>query len=349
MAQALRERLGSQCAARYDVVIANPQSALVGWWYAQASRRAVKFLTWQYAITDNAPASLWLQRALALLGRGRILALIRRIQPRLIITTHAMLAYATARAIERLPERVPLVFQLTDLGQVHKTWFTEQRADAYLAPTREIFAQALAEGIEESRLHLTGRPVRRQFSEATADRKNETLTALGFDPSVFTLFLQGGAKGSAGVERVIESLLSSSLPVQILLATGNNKHMAARFAGCKRVYTLPFTENIAPYMAAADVIAGKAGASFISEAFTLEKPFIVTSFIPGQESANLDFIKQHKLGWICLEPTSLQKLVADIGGDPALLAEMIGSIRAYKTWNQQANEGICAVIERLLP
>jgi len=349
MAQALRERLGSQCAARYQVVIADPQSALVDWLYALASRRAVKFLTWQYAITDNAPASLWLHRALTLLDRGRILTLIRRIQPRLIMTTHPLLAYATTRATERLAEPVPLVFQLTDLGVVHMTWFTEKRADAYLAPTQEIFAQALAEGIDERRLYLTGRPVRRQFSEATSDGKNETLAAMGFDPAVFTLFLQGGAKGSAGVDRTIEGLLSSNLPVQILLATGNNKRMAARFAGRKQVCTLPFTENIAPYMAAADVIAGKAGASFISEAFTLEKPFIVTSFIAGQESANLQFIERHKLGWVCLEPASLQKLIAGIVQDPALLAEKASSIRAYKTWNRQANEGICAVIERLLP
>ncbi|HEY6542846.1 MAG TPA: glycosyltransferase [Ktedonobacteraceae bacterium] len=348
MAQALREMLGSQCATRYDVVIADPQSALVDWWYALASRRARKFLRWQYAITDNAPASLWLQRALALFGRRRILALIQRIRPRLIITTHAMLAYATARAIERLREPVPLVFQLTDLGQVHMTWFTEKRADAYLAPTREIFAQAMAEGIDERHLYLSGRPVRRQFSEATSDSRSETLAALGFDPSVFTIFLQGGAKGSAGVDRTIESLLSSSTPVQILLATGNNKSMAARFAGYQRVYTLPFSENIAPYMVAADVIAGKAGASFISEAFTLEKPFIVTSFIPGQESANLRFIEQYKLGWVCLEPTSLQKLMADITKDPALLAEKVSSIRTYKGWNRQANEGICALIDRLL-
>jgi UDP-N-acetylglucosamine:LPS N-acetylglucosamine transferase len=348
MAQALRERLGDQCATRYDVVIADPQSTLVDRWYALASRRATKFLTGQYAITDNAPASLWLQRALALFGRGRILALIQRVRPRLIITTHAMLAYAAARAIERLPEPVPLVFQLTDLGQVHKTWFTEKRADAYLAPTREIFAQSLAEGIDERCLYLTGRPVRRQFTEAALDSKSETLAALGFDPSVFTVFLQGGAKGSARVERTIESLLSSGTPAQILLATGNNKSMAARFAGNRQVYTLPFTERIAPYMAAADVIAGKAGASFISEAFTLEKPFIVTSFIPGQESANLHFIEQHQLGWICLEPASLQKLLADIAKDPALLTEQASSIRAYNTWNRQANEGICAVIDRLV-
>jgi processive 1,2-diacylglycerol beta-glucosyltransferase len=341
--------LGSYCETRYDVVIDDPQSAMVDRWYALVSRHALKFLSWQYAFTDNAVASLWLQRALTLFGRRRVQALIQRVQPRLIITTHAMIAYATARAIERLREPVPLIFQLTDLGQVHMTWFTEKQADAYLAPTREIFAQALAEGIDKHRLYLTGRPVRRQFSETSSDGKSETLTTLGFDPSVFTIFLQGGAKGSAGIDRTIESLLSSSIPVQILLATGNNKSMAARFAGHKQVYTLPFTESIAPYMAAADVIAGKAGASFISEAFTLEKPFLVTSFIAGQESANLQFIERHKLGWVCLEPTSLQELLARMANNPELLAEGVSSIRAYKAWNMQANEGICAIIDRLLP
>lgn len=348
MAWALREMLDSQCPTRYEVVIADPQSALVERWYALVSRRAMWFLTWQYAITDNAPASLWLQRVLALFGRGRILALIRRVRPRLIITTHAMLAYATARAIERLSEPVPLVFQLTDLGQVHRTWFSEKRAGAYLAPTREIFSQALAAGIDERCLYLTGRPVRRQFSEATSDSKSETLAALGFDPSIFTIFLQGGAKGSAGVDQIIESLLSSGMPVQILLTTGSNRRMAARFAGNKQVYALPFTEQIAPYMSAADVIAGKAGASFISEAFTLEKPFIVTSFIAGQESPNLQFIEQHNLGWICLDSTALQKLLARIVQDPALLSEKVSSIRTYKDWNRQANESICAVLERLV-
>ena len=347
LAQALREMLSSQCSTRFDVVIDDPQPPWVARSYTLSSRHTMKFLTWQYALTNNAPASLWLQRALALFDHGRVLAIIKRTRPRLIIATHAMIACTTARAIERLPEPVPLVFQLTDLGEVHMTWFTEKYANAYLAPTREIFAQARARGIDQRRLFLTGRPVRRQFYVTTVDSKSATLAPLGFDPSVVTIFLQGGAKGSARVDRTIESLLSSNIPVQILLAAGDNKSMAARFAGHKQVYTLPFTENIAPYMAAADVIAGKAGASFISEAFTLEKPFIATSFIPGQESANLQFIDRHKLGWVCLEPAALQDLLARIARNPALLTEKVSKIREYKAWNMQANKDICAVIERL--
>ncbi len=344
LAKSLKEMLGTQ----YEVVIDDPQSRLVEKGYTLTSRHFLQYLSWLYTFTDNVRASLWLQRALTLVGHRRLLAIIKHIRPQLIITTHAMIAYTTARAIEHLADPVPLVFQLTDLGQVHMSWFSEKRADAYLAPTREIFDQALAEGIDKHRLYLTGRPVRRQFSEISTGGKSETLAALGLDPSVFTIFLQGGAKGSAGVDGTIESLLNAGIPAQILLATGNNKSMAARFAGNKQVYTLPFTESIAPYMAAADVIAGKAGASFISEAFTLEKPFLVTSYIPGQELANLQFIERHKLGWVCLEPTSVQELLVQVARSPELIAEKLSSIRAYKAWNRQANAAICPIIDRLL-
>jgi len=228
------------------------------------------------------------------------------------------------------------------------TWFTEKHADAYLAPTREIFAQSLEQGIDKNRLYLIGRPVRRQFLEVSSNARSETLATLEFDPAIFTSFLQGGAKGSAGMDRTLECLLNADMPMQIILAVGNNEKMATRYAGVERVRVLPFTELIAPYMAAADVIAGKAGASFISEAFMVEKPFLVTAFIPGQEAPNLQFIERHNLGWICLETTAQKELLTRIASDPAMIAEKVASIRAYKAWNVQANQDICPVIDRLL-
>lgn len=344
----LAQSLKGFLETRYNVVIVNPQSAQVASFYAWVSRHFLPFLHWQYRFTDYEYASLWLQRVLTAFGRGRLPDIIEHIQPQLIITTHAMLSYAAARANERLQKRVPLVFQLTDLGQVHTTWFTEKHAATYLAPTREIFAQAEAQGIEGEHLHVTGRPIRRQFLEVSADGRSETLSALGFDPAVFTIFLQGGAMGSASVDRTVDTLLSMEIPVQIMLAAGNNKNMIERYARSERVRTLPFTEMIAPYMAAADVIAGKAGASSITEAFILEKPFLATAYIPGQETPNLQFVEQHNLGWVCLEAMAQKELCTRIATNPALIAEKMDDIRAYKAWNIRANQDICPIIDRLL-
>ncbi len=341
LAQSLKEML----EADYDITIADPQDPGVGRSYVWLSRHFRQFLTWQYTLTDNMPVALWLQRILALRSRQRFQRVIEQAQPQLIIVTHAFLSYVVARASEHL--HIPLVFQLTDLGQLHKTWFTEKQATAYLAPSREIFMQALEQGIARERLYLTGRPLRRQFLEASA--RDETLAALKLDPSVFTLFLQGGALGAAAADQTLEALLSAKMPLQIILAVGNNEAMAKRYADVQQVRVLSFTSTIAPYMRAVDLIVGKAGASFISEAFMVEKPFIATTFIPGQETPNLHFIERHNLGWVCLTPSALQELLQALLRDPELVAAKVSSIRTYKAWNRQANEQIPAIIARCLP
>ncbi len=344
LAQALKEML----EAHYEVAIVDAQPDSYGRFYTTVSRHFSRFLTLQYIATDNKAASFCLHIILAWLSRKHLLGILEQVQPQLIITTHAFISFATARANDSLRERVPLVFQLTDLGRLHRTWFTEKRAEAYFAPTREIFAQAQARGIPKNRLHLSGRPLRRQFVEVSAELRRQTLAGLELDPARFTIFLQGGAMGSAEVDRTVEGLLSSGVLMQIILAVGNNQKMAARYSGIAGVRALPFSEVIAPYMAAADVIAGKAGASFISEAFTLEKPFLATAFIAGQESHNLHFIERHNLGWVCLEEAARQELLVSIASNPALIAEKVASIRAYRAWNMRANQEICSVIERLL-
>lgn len=344
LAQALKDMLEST----YDVALVDPQPDIVDRYYTVVSRHFLKLWDWQFTSTDNVLAASCLHGIVTLLSRKRLHGIIEHVQPQLIITTHEFLSYAVARAIERSSRRVPLVFQLTDLGRLHMTWFIEKHADAYLAPTREIFSQLVERGLDKHRLYLTGRPVRRQFLEVSPSRRSKILEALKLDPAVFTIFLQGGAKGSAGVDRTIDRILSTGVPMQVILAVGNNKEMAARYAHTERVRALPFTEVIAPYMAAADVIAGKAGASFIAEAFTLEKPFVVTAFIPGQEAPNLQFIERHNLGWVCLETAAQQELFARIACKPEMIAGKMESIRAYKAWNMEANRNIPPLIDRLV-
>jgi UDP-N-acetylglucosamine:LPS N-acetylglucosamine transferase/membrane protein DedA with SNARE-associated domain len=344
LAQALRDLLED----RYDVRIVDPQSPLVERGYTLVSRQLVPLLTWQFVLTDNPVAAWLLQKSLVLLSCKRFSRIIEEVQPRLIITTHALVSAAAACANETSARRVPLVFQLTDLESVHQTWFVEKHADAYLTPTREIFAQALRAGIDEHRLYLTGRPARRQFYETGSDSRAQTLEALGFDPAIFTLFLQGGAQGSAGADRLISLILTTNLPVQVILAVGKNRAMAARYAGQAQIRVLPFIENPAPYMVAAHVVAGKAGASFITEAFLLEKPFLVTSLIPGQETPNLRFVERYDLGWICLDRDAQRELLAKLTSNSEMIAQKVRAIQAYKAWNLEANRGIRPLIDHLL-
>jgi len=116
----------------------------------------------------------------------------------------------------------------------------------------------------------------------------------------------------------------------------------------KNIYVLPFTKEIAPYMAAADVIMGKAGPNMLFEAVTLGKPFIATSYIPGQEEANLEFIRRYKLGWIALKTQQQQILLKKLLANPEELQIMAATVAAYRQWNADQAELIGPIIEGLL-
>ncbi len=344
LARAIKEEL----PARYEICIEDPYPSILHDYYAILSRYFLTAWDIQYKVFDSPPGSLLFHRAMTFLIKQRVIDVIEKIKPDLIISTHSLLSYEVAKANEQRHEEIPLVFQLTDLEEVHTTWFTEKHAAAYLAPSREIYAQALRNGIDEQRLYATGRPIRKQFLQTSAFNRAETLSALGLDPTIFTVFLQGGAKGSAGVERTVKSILTADVPMQIILAAGNNPVLATHFSSIERLYVLPFTEAIAPYMAASDLIAGKAGASFLTEAFILEKPFLVTTFIPGQEGPSLRFLDRHNLGWVRLDAASQKRLLTDVACNPAMMTEKVASIQAYKDWNIQANKTFAPIIEKIL-
>jgi UDP-N-acetylglucosamine:LPS N-acetylglucosamine transferase len=344
LAMALQDILGED----YETHIVDPQPSIFRQYYTFAGRHSLRLWGLAYKYSDNEKAALRVHKTLTLLFQQRLHTLIERIKPQLIITTHTLLSYEITHVLVQRRASIPLVFQFSELEEVHATWLTVKNADTYLVPTREIFAQAQSQGIDESRLHLTGMPVRKQFLQEYKTSRTETLAGLDLDPAVFTVFLQGGAEGAAGLASTVQSILTVDSPVQIILAVGTNKQLAARFSGTTRLRVLPFTPTIAPYMATADVVIGKAGPNFIAEAMMLEKPFLATSFIPGQEAPNLAFLERNNLGWVCLEPAAQHDRIAELASDPAVLAEKVNSIRLYRAWNMQANQNTYPVITGLI-
>jgi UDP-N-acetylglucosamine:LPS N-acetylglucosamine transferase len=344
LAQSLEDIL----AHTYEIHIVDPQSDFIRKYYTWAGRRASKSYGKGYDLTDSERAALLLHKFLTLFVQKRLNVLVEQIQPQLIITTHTLLSYAIDLVIRRRRANIPLVFQLSELEVVHETWLTVKNAAAYFVPTHEIMAQSQRRGIDDSRLYFTGLPVRKQFLQDHSANRGEMFTALNLEPTLFTVFLQGGAEGAAGIEQTVKSILASGTPMQILLAAGTNRPLAARFSGVERVRVIPFTRNIAPYMTAANVIIGKAGPNTIIETVMLEKPFVATAFIPGQEAPNLAFLERHNLGWVCLEREAQEALIVQLATDPSLIAEKMQSIQSYRTECLQARQLIPTVIDQLV-
>merc|ERR1712087_299011 len=68
------------------------------------------------------------------------------------------------------------------------------------------------------------------------------------------------------------------------------------FPGQVKVMGLGFVTKMAEYMVAADVLVSKAGPGTISEAAALSLPVLLTSYLPGQEEGNVDFVVDNEFG-----------------------------------------------------
>mmetsp|Transcript_15449 Transcript_15449/g.35799 ORF Transcript_15449/g.35799 Transcript_15449/m.35799 type:complete len:649 (-) Transcript_15449:140-2086(-) len=81
--------------------------------------------------------------------------------------------------------------------------------------------------------------------------------------------------------------------------------------GTITVVPLGFVKNMAEYMVAADVLISKAGPGTISEAAALSLPIMLTSFLPGQEEGNVDYVVEGGFGSFCKD-TDTQAVAEEV-------------------------------------
>lgn len=336
------------------ITIIDPQPPFFHLHYRLVSRYALGLWAAEFQFFD-APIRARLAHAVfTRLVRRQLNALLDRVQPDLIVTTYPFLSYEVMRVLEQRSSRTPLALFFSDANGVHAAWLSEQGAAANFAPTRETYDQALAAGFAPERLHLVGWPVRAQFQHAyqtRQERRAAQLSELKLAPDRFTVFLQGGGEGAAHVGRTIEHILApgdSTNEIQVILATGTNHALLERYRNTPQLAAVPFTKEIARYMAAADVSMGKAGPNMLFESLTLGKPFIATAYIPGQEEANLAFIQRHKLGRVALRAEEQRALLDALHHHPEQFAEMTAAIETQRQANHAANQRIVPLLHALI-
>ena len=95
-----------------------------------------------------------------------------------------------------------------------------------------------------------------------------------------------------------EEKTDASVPILNNLKTAGSFD-AEKLLGKVTVIGLGFISRMAEYMVAADVLVSKAGPGTISEAAALSLPVMLTSFLPGQEEGNIDFVLNGGFGAYC--------------------------------------------------
>jgi 1,2-diacylglycerol 3-beta-galactosyltransferase len=139
--------------------------------------------------------------------------------------------------------------------------------------------------------------------------------------------MTGGGEGSGGLYRRTVAVLRKTADVDVAVICGRNQRLrrqltrlAERTEG--RLTVQGFVDNMADWLRCADVVVGKAGPGTIAEATCCAAPLVLTSYLPGQEEGNVEFVVQAGAGSYAARPRELAAEIARLRDDPAALAAM---------------------------
>jgi processive 1,2-diacylglycerol beta-glucosyltransferase len=227
-----------------------------------------------------------------------MIRILKRIQPDLCIATHFLPAEILSWLIEKkkkLYARDAIV--VTDYD-VHATALTGNMNRYYVA-LQEAAEYLARVGVPREKLCVTGIPIDPVFETPLSRREARRTLGLALDARI--LLISAGGYGVGPLEQLVRDLLNLNRPWQIVAIAGKGEElkecldqMARQVrklsGGADRLVPVGFTKEIDKYMAAADVLIGKAGGLTTSESLARALPMVLIDPIPGQEERNADHL-----------------------------------------------------------
>lgn len=248
------------------------------------------------------------QRISARQLRGAIL----RGNPSLVVNMHPCLAASAIYFSKRAPVRPRVATVVTDLIYGHASWF-QHGADDYFVPTDIMARRAVRMGIPEERIHLSGLPLASRLSNLSFNRE-ALRQQLGFHQP--TVVCVGGADGM-GIQRIAPALTGLPSTISVHIVCGKNTALRDHLLGrhLPANFTIHgFSKQLPEMLVAADLALIKASPTVLMEALTVGTFVLLYDYVPGQESGNVRFVREHGLGDYSRSPRTLvTKIAAYLG------------------------------------
>jgi 1,2-diacylglycerol 3-beta-galactosyltransferase len=230
--------------------------------------------------------------------RKVIIDLVAKHDPDVLLSVHPLLNHIAHQAILKGGRPRALMTVITDLVDFHRGW-TFSRADLVVAPTELARKVALRRRVPADRIKLLGLPVDLRFRPAAPGEKRALRRRYGLDEARFTVLVMGGAAGVGNLIKQVRVLAWEPHQWQVIAVCGRNEKLRSRLARVRfatATLVLGFVDNMPELMRASDVIVTKAGPGAIAEALATGVPVLVTGFLPGQESPNVNFVVEAGFG-----------------------------------------------------
>jgi len=321
--------------------------------YINMVRRAPEWMGVIYERTDKPWEKMRRRLVIDRLNTQPMIRMLKRAEPDLAIATHFLPAEIMAWLVAKKKLRTRNAIVVTDYD-VHAMWLCHA-VDRYYVAIPEAAEYLGGIGVPRDIIRVTGIPIDPLFANALdrpAARKR-----LKLDATAPVILIAAGGYGIGPMEQLVRDLLALEEPWQIVAIAGKSEQVKGKLeeiaagagnlpSGAPRLCAVGFTRAMDQYMAAADLLVGKAGGLTTSEALSRGLPMALIEPIPGQEERNADHLLEEGAAIRCNNLPAAAWKISGLLNDPQRLVRMKEA--AYKLGRPNAAREIAADALKLL-
>lgn len=270
-------------------------------------------------------------KTLRYLSMRRMMKFLKDAQPSIVVSTFPFAAATMSMLKTYGFTRVPTVTVITDHTD-HSSWI-HPHTDQYIVGSNPVRQALLNYGIPDSKIAVTGIPIRPEFSKTYS--RDALRKKHGLDSVLPTILVAGGGYGIMG-NRLNDILDNLSTKIQLLYVCGHNeklkKQLTERFKDSKhRILITGYIDYIHELMALSDLMITKPGGLTTSEAMAQELPMLFEKSLPGQEQDNARLLIQAGVAMQADHPFDLKLKLERILNNPILLKQMREQAKKFNT------------------
>lgn len=236
----------------------------------------------------------------------------------LIVSNHGLLTTGLALAQRRHGLTVPVLTFATEPHAISAYW-ADPWAGHVLVPTEETRTTLQRMGVPADSLEVVGYPVQQAFL-APWD-KSAARRQLGLEDRFTCLVSLGGEGVTARPAALLDALRMEPPAPHVVVICGRNDALRDELLAAQ----LPdlrvegYVDGMAAYLAASDVVIGKAGPASVYEALAVGRPVLVTAYAGLNERGVVRFLEQRSLGRYVRDTTELRRALRRLRDDPNAL------------------------------
>jgi UDP-N-acetylglucosamine:LPS N-acetylglucosamine transferase len=205
------------------------------------------------------------QALLTWMGAPGLLRMLRNRDPDVIVSVYPNVTEVLGRLRRKGVLDVPVLAGITDLAGMH--YWASPGVDVHLVTHPESIAEVREVAGADTVVHCVHGFTRPEF--LVPRHQGDARAALGLPRDGKVVLVSGGGWGVGDVEGAVEEALGVECVVAVVCLCGRNEKlrsaMAARFGAEPRVRVEGFTDAMAEWMAAADVLVHSTGGLTVLE------------------------------------------------------------------------------------